>query len=336
MQSTNLFKTILLGTPLLALAGCGGSNGLSNGFPSQPSSVGNPTGPGVNGGSAMAALAFGRTFQYAVSGTITKDYLDSAGTKHTFTGAMTNATLTREISDGSGVLGVPGFQITDTLTFTVQGTAPSVEVSTWYLMQAGDNSLSIAGANQYNYLTEPAGTVPFAPGTFTTSTNLSSGITSINFPNDPVFVVNFTDPAGKNPIPQTYNIVPGDGTIETSFTALGQESVPTTKGAAYTAWKTQYSQTTLFNDDGLYHLYMQDILPSDFVVQSRVAKTSTDDWVPSLGAPVRMHQTLSETDQVATSYQFNLGAWNTTPGITYTSQQLTKKETLDLALVSQH
>ncbi len=336
MRFTNQLKISLLTAPVVFIAtGCGGSNGVSSGFPSSPGAVGNPTGPGTNGGSAMVAMTTGRTFQYAVSGTVTKDYLDSSGTKKTLSGAVTNATLTRAVSDGSGVLGVTGFQITDTFTYTLQGSTPAVEVRTWYVTQAPDNSLSLAGANQGTYLTVPTGPVPYAPGTFSTSLNLSVGLTPISFPNDPANVITFKDPAGKGP-DQTIAIIPGDGTIETSFTALKQESVPTTSGAPYTAWRTQFSQTSVFNDNGLYRLYLEEVLPSDFVVQSRTAQTSTDDWVPSIGAPVRSHLTVSLANQVATSYQFGLGSYNVAPSITYTSQLLSKQETLDAVLISQH
>jgi hypothetical protein len=326
---------VLLMLPLLS--GCGGSSSISNGYPSSPSVVGNPTGPGVNGGSTMATLTDGRTYVYAVSGTVTKDYLDSSNKKQTMSGAITNATLTRVVSDAAGVLGAPGFQLTDTLTFTIQGSTPTVETTTSYITQGQDGSISYAGANLYTMLTVPQGAVPLSPGTFGTSLNLSSGTTQIAFPNDPTIVISISPPAGTTGADAIYDFIPGAGSVETSFTCLGQETVPTTTSVPYTAWKTQSTMVSNYSVNGFYQVIQQNIIPVGFVLQTDQTVTAIEDWIPSLGAPARRHVVLSQNQQVCTAYNYTAGTYTTAPSITYTyAPNLSKKETLDMVLISEH
>jgi hypothetical protein len=330
-------KLITIALGMVSLVGCGGSSGVSSGFPSATAQVGNPTGPGVNGGNNMAPLTGGRTFVYAVSGTITKDYLDSSNTKQTLSGPLSNATLTRVITNVGTAGTATTYQITDTLTYTLQGMPPSVEVSTWFLNQNADNSLWLVGINKFGYqaTTTNAGGDPFAPSVFSTTSNLG-GTSSLNYNLAPYGITVQGSTVTQPPV--TYLITAGSGSVQTSVTEYGQESVPTTTGAAYTAWKTLTSDVESWTNDLAYQAFSEALPVSPgSVVQSTSTKSSVDDWVPSLGAPVRSQITLSESDTVAISATTQAPTYTTPPSITYSlAPTLNKKETITAVLTSSH
>lgn len=321
---------------MVALTGCGGSNGLSNGYPGPAPQVGNPTGPGVNGGNNMAPLTGGRTFVYAVSGTISKEYLSTSNAIQTVSGQVQNATLTRVITSNGTSGGANSYTFTDTLTYTLQGYAPAVEVSSWTVNQNSDNSLSLAGINKFGYNTTLANPDAFVPSIFSTSQNIG-GQTQLNY--GPPGSITVPPPAGSTSQPVTYEFSQGSGTVQTAMTALGQESVPTTTGAPYTAWKTQTTESEIWNNSALYLLeILQQVLPPDWIAQENYAKTSIDDWVPSLGAPVRSLITTTQSDTVVLTYSATAPTYSTGPTITFTfpPNPLVKKETLTAVLVSSH
>jgi hypothetical protein len=328
-------KFVTAGVSAILAIGCGGTSGVSNGFPANPNTNGgNPVGPGVNGGSAMVTLTTGQTFTYAVTGTVTKDYLDSSNNKKTISGPVTNATLVRELSADPD--GIPGhFQVVDTLTYTIQGNPQSVEVSTWYLAQNPDNSLSILGETKFNFATLTDSNIPLVPGTFSTSANFS-GNADLVFQALPVGW-DIPAPAGTFGPDYTGSVSPGTGTIESAVTNLNQETVPASTGAAYTAWKTQYTQSEVWNINGVWILYDGLTLAPGTILQSNVNKTLTEDWVPSMGASVRSYLTLTESDVPITAFNFTPATYNVPPAITYTfGPTLNKKEDLELVLTSFH
>ena len=99
------------------------------------------------------------------------------------------------------------------------------------------------------------------------------------------------------------------------------------------------SEVESWNIDGLWLIYTNEQpLAPDTVILSNSTKSSVDDWVPSLGAPVRSHITLSESDNPMLTYTLSNPTYTTPPGITYTfpPAPLNKKETLDAVLTSSH
>jgi hypothetical protein len=328
-MATKKITNIRIGAAALVAVsaiGCGGSSGISDGFPSSPSTVvGKPVGPGVNGGSALAALTVGRTYQYAVTGTVTKDYLVGTNVQ-TISAPVENASLTRVVSAAPD--GVAGhFQFTDTLTYSLQGGVPTVEASTWLVSQGADNSISIIGETKFSVPATTTPAIPLAPGTFSQTTNLS-GDATLTFG-----LASYIYPVVSSGKPDfDYVVYPGTGTLQTAVTALGTENVPASSGS-YTAWKTQTTVSDSWNVNGLWYILQTEALNSGFVVSSKSTKTLVEDWVPSIAAPVRSYETLSETDNVSESYSFTVPTYEIDPTVTYAfAPPLNKKETLEMIL----
>ena len=132
----------------------------------------------------MAPLTGGRTFQYSVSGTVTKDYLSSSNTVQTLSGPVTNATLTRVVTNVGTSGTATTYQFTDTLTWYASGKCrPSVE-SFDLADRQNPGQFAIVrvgklGKFGYNATTAVGTGDPLAPATFTTSAN-TGGTSALN------------------------------------------------------------------------------------------------------------------------------------------------------------
>jgi hypothetical protein len=293
----------------LALDGCGGSSGVSAGYPTAPSTgAGNPVGPGVNGGSQLAKWVVGNTWNYSVSGTLTEDYLDEANQKATIGGTLTSGTLVREVSAAPAPFASGVFQVTDTFTFAVGGSQPQVQVSTRYFLQGSDGSLTQVGmGNTFIQTMFTSGASASVPGTFSGNANLSSSASGGSFyPGPSAGTTGLTD----------------------AFTSLGQVSVPSSKGVPYTAWKTQDTQTATWEQDYQYITSSGNVIPIGWPINSSYTKTETDYWVPSIGAPVEFKEALNGEANVILTYTIN------TSGFTYTSTVLNSTANLEYVLTS--
>ena len=336
MNRSRFFRAAGVVLPALALIGCGGeTSGVTNGYPSAPSNVGNPAGPGVNGGNSMAAMAVGQTWTYAVSGNITQQVLNGT-TVQTISGAVTNGKIVRAVTAAPASFGSGVFQLTDTFTYTLQGYTPSVQVWTEYVTQGSGGTISLAGFSSQGLIPTLSTRGAIVPGSFAKNTTLSNS-SALNF-NEPVFLLTFNNPSSTgNPPSVTYGIGAGSGTIQTSFAALAQQQVPSTSGGAYTAWTTESSTTEYLNVDALYKLIALEQPPgTNFVQQASTTFATSDDWVPSMGVPVRSHLVKTESDTVATAYSYTTGSFTAPPSITYTflANPLVTKEDLQLSFVS--
>lgn len=337
MNRSRFFRAAGVVLPALALIGCGGeTSGVTNGYPSAPSNVGKPAGPGVNGGNSLAALAVGQTWTYAVSGTITEQVV-SNGTVQTITGNVVNAKIVRAVTAAPSSFGSGVFQLTDTFTYALQGYTPTAQVWTEYVTQGEGGSLSMVGFSAQGLIPTLATTAAVVPGSFGKNVTLS-GSSTLNF-NEPTFYVTVANPSSTGtPASVVYDITPGNGTVQTSFAALTQEQVPASSGAAYTAWSTESSTTQFLNINGLYNLMaLQQPLPPDWVQQASTTFATSDDWVPSMDVPVRSHLVRTESDTVATSYSYSAGTFTVPPTITYSflASPLISKEDLQLSFVSE-
>ena len=344
MFTSKSIKHLLAVLPLLALAGCGGTDGLDTGYPSSPSTVNKPVGPGVNGGSALAVWTPGMSWKYNVSGTISYDYVNTAGAVATTSGQVTNGLLTRVVNTAPAPYPTGCVEVTDTFTYTLQGGTPTVEVENrYYSVSTSDGlkaktsqksgvakpayqtgSLTLIGEDRYsNQLMYVGSTGTSVPATFTSTTNLSDQANGSAYNPPPVA------PDGSDPT-QTYPTATASFT--SALSVLGQETVPALDGSSYTAWKTQSSLQTTWENNGLMWSTITS-LPSGWVINTVDNETWTDDWVPSMGVQVKTHYTLTEKADASMSYSITKTSAGVPTEITYSPQvTLNKTEKLDMVL----
>jgi len=310
MRKSHPLKQLIPLLPLLALAGCGGTDGLSNGYPTSPSGATKPVWIPNSGGSAMATWAVGNVWKYAVSGTVTKDYLNASNAVQTMSGQITNGTLVRSVSAAPSAFPAGTFQVTESLTYTIQGSVPTVETYQHYVSQGSDGSLTDlgVGADGIGVLFS-TGTGPIVPGTFAQNKNLSTQPSGITF----------------NPVGDA-----GEASLLQSFAPLSQSTLASQGGNSYTVWNSHSSETQTWNQEWLYYVggATQYDLPVGWLLNWTTNISTNDFWVPSLGAPVKSHWDINESDNALITWTFKA------PSFTYTSTPLNKVESLDLYLVS--
>jgi hypothetical protein len=339
MRNFKSIKYLLAAVPILSAVGCGGTDGLSNGYPGVPPSVNKPAGPGVSGGSQFAVWQTGETWTFNVSGTISKDYINSAGAVATMSGPITNGLLTRTVTSAPSPYPEGTLEVTDSFGYTIQGGTPAVEVvNRYYSTGVSDGlkskpgtvakpafqtgSLTLVGEDRYSSQVQFTNTSGInIPATFATSTTASNQTSGNAY--SPASVT-FT--TGGTP-----NFAAAANT-SSAFTVLNQETVPAQDGSSYTAWKTQSSLQTTWNNNGLLWSTIS-ALPVGWIIQALDNETWTDDWVPSEGVSVKTHYTLNETANAAMSSAITRTSAGIPEEITYNPEvTLHRTETLDLVL----
>jgi hypothetical protein len=339
MRNGKSIKYLLAALPILSAAGCGGTDGLSNGYPSVPPNVNKPVGPGVNGGSQLAVWQPGETWTFNVSGNISKDYINAAGAVATESGPITNGILTRTVNTAPAPYPEGTLEVTDSFSYTIQGGVPTVDVVNRYYSPSTSSgfktkpgmvvkpafqtgSLTLVGEDRYESQVQFTSTSGLnIPASFSASTTASNQTSGSAFYPAPV---QFVSGGAEN-----YAAI---ANTSSAFTVLNQESVPAQDGSSYTAWKTQSSLQTAWNNNGLVWSTI-NALPVGWVIQAIDNESSTDDWVPSEGVSVKTHYTLTETASASLNDAITRTSSGVPETITYNPEvTLHRTETLDLVL----
>ena len=298
----NLYRTLALAgvvTTVSLVGGCGGSGSpATNGFPNGGSNATNiPVGPGIDGGSTMRLMANGDSYVYKVTGNTTMEFLDALFTKRTLN-ADVAGTMVRHIT-ATTYNGVSCFEISDNLLYTPTGGNPISVDTLRYVTQAADGTITLIGQRDHSVSFDAATAKPVWAGAFATGSGVSA---SIRFNNDA------TD-------------LQADKVIDSSFTMVGQESVPATVGA-FKAWKSNWSYRELSNIYPIPRVVAGIIIPKGFVSQVDRTETGSEWWLPLYTAPVRSTMTIAENDTVITSWTYTSGTFTRSDDVLHATTNL--------------
>ena len=294
------------------LIGCGGSAGISSGFPDPPKdTVLVPNGPGVDGGSILRTYKAGDTWQYKLGGTMLREDYDDQGKIKSKTSGPVSGTLIRQVSAVT-FQGGPAMKFTDTLSYKINGGLNTVEILETYGIQQVDGSVTMVGRRDNN---ADAGVVTksWIPGTFAAGANVGG---QANFTG----LGTYTDTIGLHSFGDFYN-------TSTALTATNTSSVvSSTAGLPFATWRTVYSDSYVHNWDAINRfLWTSEFIGEGYRWKSVEAVSSTDDWCPLWGAPIQRGYQTTRTDWI-------IGTITNTNGlVTYTYH--TEKRSLDLKMV---
>ena len=284
------------------LVGCGGSSGISSGFPDSPTDKPLiPTGPGVDGGGVTRTYKSGDTWEYTVGGTMLReDYDDQNKLKSKTTGPVTGQ-LIRQVSAVT-FQGAPALKFTDALSYKINGGLNTVEILETYGIQQIDGSVTMVGRRDNN---ADAGVVtkPWLPGSFGAGTNVGgqAKFTGLTQAGD------FFD-------------------TSTAFTATGASTVTSSTTVPFNAWRTVYADSYVHNFDAIARFTATpEFIGEGYRWKTTEAVSSIDDWCPVWGAPVQRAYQTTRTDSIIDTITNNNGV------ITYTYHN--EKRSLDLKMV---
>lgn len=286
----------------ILLVGCGGSSGIGSGFPDPPNDPPlTPTGPGIDGGSALRTYQAGDTWEFTVGGTMLReDYDDQQKLKSKTSGPVTGQMI-RQVSAVT-FQGAPALKFTDALSYKINGGSNTVEILETYGVQQPDGSVLMVGRRDNN---ADAGVVTktWLPGTFAPGSNVGSqaifqGITS-----------------------------PADAYVtSTALSATNSGSVTSSTTVPFTAWRTVYADSYTHDWDFIGRFVANtEFIGLGYRMKTVESVSSIDDWLPLWGAPIQRAYQTTRTDSILDSIT------NTNGLISYTYH--IEKRTLDLKMV---
>ncbi len=282
----------------IIFAGCGGSGSpATSGFPNGGSAANVPVGPGVDGGSAMRLMANGDSYVYKVTGATVMEYLDAAFAKRTLNANVTG-NMVRNVT-ATTYNATACFQITDSLVYTPTGGNPVSEITERFVTQAADGTITVIGQRDHSVSFNATTPQSVWSGTFATGTGLSS---TSRFAND---AAEFQ----------------ADKVVDSSFTMVGQESLPASSGA-FTTWRANWASHDETNIYPIPRVISGIIIPKGFVSQVERSETGTEWWLPSFSAPVKTALNIAENDTVITSWTFSSGTFTRSDDVLHSMTSL--------------
>jgi hypothetical protein len=312
------FRFAILALAVLPFGCGGGSTGVTSGFPDAPApKTFLPNGPGVAGGTALRVYRAGDTWEYEVSGTMLREEFDEADNTVSRNQGPVTGTLVRTLSSVT-ILGVPAFKVTDALSYRLNNGLVTVEILETYVRQNGDGSLTMLGRRQEKTDTAAASAAAgqaWMPGTFGPGANVG------------LFGRFNTANAGGSSFNQLANF-----DASTAFSVIGASSVPTTtENSPFSAWKAVYTDS-MRHEWSVISWARVGAVTAGFVFKSVEDISSSDDWSPVLGAPVKRKYASTRRDSVVHGDVVYTPATATEPeSVSYKYHTINR--TLDLEMV---
>jgi hypothetical protein len=282
--------SIGFGIASLVALGCGGSSPATSGYPTGGTTPANvPAGPGTSAGAALLTYKSGNSWTYKVSGTLSREFYDIAGSRKSENGEV-SGTMVRTISSAT-FAGTACLKVVDAYSYSITGGSTLVYNQIRYVVQAGDSSVTVIGYHDQDVDFVANAASASVPGAY------ASGVSVAN--------------SGR--FGQSAADYQADKSVEESFTVSAQDSVTSSvKGSPFTAWKVATNLRDVTNVYPVPRVVGGIILPKGFVTQSTKSQSGTEYWLPQFGAPVSIDMSLNQIDSVLTSWTYTSGTFTRT------------------------